>query len=186
MSGAPDSVGAMRACDEQPWFLETLREHEILDAAGMNQAFTAAFDHADGAMSERWRGWVRQAVQQALTRAKRNPGGLLLKVLRNGPSEDLGKAHATAPESPTERRAREAREYLAEQKRLAEQLPFYGQRTRPPLSYALRALREKRDPQEIYDAWEAAGFPPPHEFPYPDTNQPTSALRLVTTEEKNQ
>ena len=49
----------------------------------------------------------------------------------------------------------------------ARKLPFYHLPTAPPLSHALRAVTEGRDPQVIWDAWVAAGYPHPDKFPYP-------------------
>lgn len=168
MSGSGEVASVLTKRDALPWFEAELRESGLLDRPGIYRAFELAWEHTDGALPERWRGWVRQAVQQAKSNAKSNPGGLLLEVLRNGPRVDLSEAaSAEHDETPAETRARWTREDLERQKREAAELPFAGRKTRPPLWLGLRAVEAGRDPHEVYEAWEAAGFPPPEEFQGP-------------------
>lgn len=79
----------------------------------------------------------------------------------------MSKLSAEERAALLERRNRLEQAEREEQSRKARALPFYGLNTRPPLAHALRAVTEGRNPQVIWDAWAAAGFPRPDVFEYP-------------------
>lgn len=142
------------------WFQEAIEELDAGHKAVMD-GWEIAQEHLEGAHNESWKGWIRQSVRASISRAKSNPVGLWLTVLRDGPTTDLGKppSKAIAARTAHEMRSEETRKQLAAINALPQ-----GQ---PPLSYGVRARREGRDPLDVYEAWEAAGRPPMHEFPYP-------------------
>lgn len=169
MLSTPPTGDLFSPREDQEWFADEMRETRWLDDGAITRAWLRAREHGEGALREPWRGWVRQMVQLTRSKAKSGPAGYLLRLLENGPAEDLSSP-APEPErteTPAETRARWTREDLERQKREAAELPFAGRKTRPPLWLGLRAVEAGRDPHEVYEAWEAAGFPPPEEFQGP-------------------
>jgi len=102
--------------DQWEWFQANLDKLDADNSATI-EGFELAYSVLEsGALVERWRGWVCQTVQDALSRARSNPVGLWLTLLRQGPGGDLTKPATKAQTAQAAHaiRAAETDAYIAE------------------------------------------------------------------------
>lgn len=142
--------------DGWPWF-ERAVESLDLGSSTTKRAWGAAwsaYEAAESPQAERWKGWVRQMVQRALSQARTNPGGLFLTLLAD-PPDFAGAApslhRAGQPHAPDE--------YFHDQKASIE--------PGPPMAWVFQADRSLGHPrgwQLVHDEWVRQGRPFPHEF----------------------
>lgn len=152
--------------EARAWFTDAVQKLEL-----GSEARAQAWDHAwraheaQGADTQRWKGWVRMMVQRALSRSKTNPTGLFLKILQD-PPDDLERApEPPAPPPPVHRVGQPPppQSYFDE---------LRARRTAPPEPHppmywtclANRTLGLPRGTELVRDEWDRQGRPYPNDF----------------------
>ena len=168
-------MSALTKAIAYPWLREKL-EDEGLDVGhvGFSKAWDFAWEPCEDieANTEAWKAWVGAAVDRATAPNVKNPPGLLLKILQEGPSSDLGKAPKASVNLADYREA-EGRKALDQVRELRASMDGVAVLPLAALSAAHRMYREggeaspKRCVHELVQAWERDGSPDPATWDYP-------------------